>query len=650
MTERRGNYALGSLSRAIWGLHIPGMPQSHLIRPLTAIVDALPYTVVMVDGDGRIDFGNAAWHRSATTQALPCSDGGIGQRYADVVASVVRVGPDDRKRVLDGLDLLLRGEAAAFEHECAVNVLGSPRWFRVLMSVTEDEPGAVIQHLETTHGHRDQEARSVALAQFSAIFETALDGIIIFDDDLRLLVGNPAVARMLGRTEAQISGARISDIMSADNTDTLRRQQRELLLEGTTRGTMRGIRPDGTSVDIEYVARANIIPGRHLAQLRDVTAARQMEQELRQAQKMQALGQLTGGIAHDFNNLLTVVMAETDFLLHPDSPHDRTTRDGLTAIRGVAQRGAEMVRKLMAFGRQGQLHCDAVDLDALVATVTAMVRRVLPDTISVQHERRSGLPKAWVDATATEQMLLNLVNNARDAMQERGGVVRIALREVDQFIGISVTDTGIGMSKDVLGRAFDPFFTTKKVGEGTGLGLAMVYGLIEQMGGRTEVQSDEGVGTTVRLLLPIASTPAIQIPISTNEPSHDVHHGERVLLVEDDDAIRGLAARVLRRAGYQVVEAIDGDSAAEQIEAAAMSTPYAVIVSDIVMPRGGGVRVLDARRRFAPDTPLLWVTGHPGAIDDDGRSKAPSDDPMLQKPWSAADLVLCVRSAIASAV
>lgn len=625
------------------------MPQSHLIRPLTAIVDALPYTVVRVDGDGRIDFANAAWHRSTTAQALPYSDGGIGQRYADVVASVVRVGPDDHRRVLDGLDLLLRGEAAAFEHECAVTVLGSPRWFHVLMSVTEDEPGAVIQHLETTHGHRDQEARSEALAQFSAIFETALDGIIIFDDDLRLLMGNPAVARMLGRTEAQISGARISDIMSADNTDTLRRQQRELLLDGTTRGTMCGIRPDGTSVDIEYVARANIIPGRHLAQLRDVTAARQMEQELRHAQKMQALGQLTGGIAHDFNNLLTVVVAETDFLLHPDGSHDRDMRDGLTAIREAAQRGAELVQKLMAFGRQGQLHCDAVDLDTLVASVTTRMRLELPDTITVQHERRSGLPRAWVDATATEQMLLNLVNNARDALQARGGVIHLALREVDAFICISVTDNGIGMSNDVMGRAFDPFFTTKQVGEGTGLGLAMVYGLIEQMGGRTEVQSDEGVGTTVRLLLPVASTSAMKSPVNTRERTDDGHRGDRVLLVEDDDAIRGLAARVLHRAGYQVVEAIDGDSAAEQIEAAAV-TPYAVIVSDIVMPRGGGVRVLEARRRWAPDTPLLWVTGHPGAIDHDGRSQAPSNDPMLQKPWSAADLVLRVRSAIASAV
>jgi PAS domain S-box-containing protein len=627
------------------------MPQSHLLRPLTAIVDALPYTVVMVDGDGRIDFGNAAWHRSATAQALPFSDGGIGQRYADVLASVVRVGPDDHRRVLDGLDLLLRGEADAFEHECAVNVLGSPRWFRVLMSITDDEPGAVIQHLETTHGHRAQEARSEALAQFGAIFETALDGIIIFDDDMRLLVGNPAVAQMLGRSAEQISGARITDIMSADNADILRHHQRELLLEGTKRGTMRGIRPDGTSVDIEYVARANIVPGRHLAQLRDMTAARDMERELRHAQKMQALGQLTGGIAHDFNNLLTVVVAETDFLLHPDTSHDRATRAGLTEILSVAQRGAEMVRKLMAFGRQGQLRCDAVDLDALVASVTTMVRHVLPHTITVQHERSTGLPKAWADASATEQMLLNLINNARDAMQERGGTIRLALTADDRFVCITVADSGTGMSENILMRAFEPFFTTKKVGEGTGLGLAMVYGLSEQMGGRTEVQSDEGVGTTVRLLLPIATSPAMQIPVVAQHGAEDVVHGDRVLLVEDDDAIRGLAARVLRRAGYRVVEAIDGDSAAELIEAAAArTTPYTVIVSDIVMPRGGGVRVLDARRRFAPDTPLLWVTGHPGAIDDDGHSQAPSNDPMLQKPWSAADLVLRVRSAIATAV
>ena len=626
------------------------MPENRLLRPLMAIVDALPYTVVTVDGSGRVDFGNAAWHRSTTAQALPFADGGVGQFYADVLSSVVHVSADDHRQVLDGLELLLSGQADRFEHECAVNVLGTPRWFRVLMSITEGEPGAVIQHLETTRGHRDQNARAEALAQFSAIFDTALDGILIFDDEMRLVVGNPAAAQILGRTAEQISGALISDIMSAENAEVLGRQHRELMVDGTKRGMMRGIRPDGTSVDIEYVARANIVPGRHLAQLRDMTVTRKLEQELRHGQKMQAIGQLTGGIAHDFNNLLTVIVAESDFLLHPGAIHDQPTRDGLTKILSVARRGADMVRKLMAFGRQGQLHCEAVNLDTLVASVMTMVRHVLPDTIAVHHQRTADLPHAWVDVTATEQMLMNLVNNARDAMQERGGEIRIVLDADERFVRISVTDTGVGMSEEVMVRAFDPFFTTKKVGEGTGLGLAMVYGLSEQMGGRTEVQSQLGVGTTIRLLLPIALAPAIQIPIAALNGTATAADGECVLLVEDDDAIRGLAARVLHRAGYRVTEAIDGDSAAEQIEAAAASsTPYAIIVSDIVMPHGGGVRVLDARRRFAASTPLLWVTGHPGAIGEDGRSQAPSDDPMLQKPWSAAELLLRVQSAIANA-
>jgi PAS domain S-box-containing protein len=626
------------------------MPKNRLLRPLITIVDALPYTVVTVDGNGRIDFGNAAWHRSATAQALPFADGGVGQFNADVLSSVVHVSTEDHHQVLDGLERLLSGQADSFEYECAVNVLGTPRWFRMLMSITEGEPGAVIQHLETTRGHRDQTARTEALAQFSAIFDTALDGIVIFDDEMRLLVGNPAAAQILGRTAEQIAGALMADIMSTENAEVLARQYRELMVDGTKRGMMRGIRPDGTSVDIEYVARANIVPGRHLAQLRDMTVTRTLEQELRHAQKMQAIGQLTGGIAHDFNNLLTVIVAESDFLLYPGTIHDQPTRDGLTKILSVARRGADMVRKLMAFGRQGQLHCEAVDLEALVAAVITMVRHVLPDTIAVHHQRSAGLPHAWVDATATEQMLLNVVNNARDAMQERGGEIRIALDADERFVRISVTDTGVGMSEDVLVRAFEPFFTTKKVGEGTGLGLAMVYGLSEQMGGRTEVESQLDVGTTIRLLLPIAAGSAIQIPVTASDGAATAADGEHVLLVEDDDAIRGLAARVLRRAGYRVTEAIDGESAAEQIEAAAAtSTPYAIIVSDIVMPHGGGVRVQDARRRFAASTPLLWVTGHPGAIGEDGRSQAPSDDPILQKPWSAAELVLRVQSAIAHA-
>ena len=207
-------------------------------------------------------------------------------------------------------------------------------------------------------------------------------------------------------------------------------------------------------------------------------------------------------------------------------------------------------------------------------------------------------------------------------MHEGGGEIRITLGLEDRFPWSNVTDTGSGMSDDVQVRDSEPGVTTMKVAE----------------------------GTTVRRLLPTAAIAVMKRPIAVRAPRTAVPNGASVLLIEDDDALRGLAARVLRGAGYHVTEAIDGESGADRLRGAAeLSVPFAVIVSDIEMPRGGGVRVQEARQRYATETPLLWVTGHPAAIGDDGRSQAPSVDPLLQKPWTAADLLKHVQRATARA-
>jgi len=612
-------------------------------------VDALPFSVLAVDGDATVVYGNMSWRRSATAMQVPLPNTGIGHPYVRVLESVLRVEKSDHEQVARGLADVLAQRVLAFEHESPVILRGVRRWFRVVITAAAGQSGALIQHLETSETHRQLEARVDALAHFKAVFETAIDGIVIFNDDLRFMSGNPAVERMLGRPQEELYFRRLTNVLNAEQADNVRAQHQELLRKGLQRGVFNVTRPDGTTIDIEYVARANFVPGRHVAQLRDITAARQMEGQLRQAQKLQAIGQLAGGIAHDFNNLLTVVVGHADYLLDDVSRLSDDARESMREILRASHRGADMVRKLTAFGRQERLRPEPVQLDSLVLEVTSLLRRLVPETVTVLSSAAPNVPPALVDAAAVQQILFNLATNARDAMHPHGGTLRFAVQSSTDHVTLTVSDTGRGMSEETRARIFEPFFTTKAVGEGTGLGMSMVYGLMEQMHGQILVASRLGEGTQVTMHFPLA----MQTPMhgTAQETSDTIGAGdEEVLLVEDDDAIRELATLILQRSGYQVTQASDGEAAAQYLRdrKATGAPPFALVVSDVVMPNGGGARVLHALQDNALPSRLLWVTGYAGDESGDGQMKAPSNAPVLQKPWTATQLLTAVRTVIDS--
>ncbi len=616
-------------------------------------VNALPFSVLAVDGAATIVYGNDAWRRSATALQVRLPDTGIGHAYIPVLDSVLSVKPSDREQVERGLADVLAQRVLAFEHETPVWLRGVRRWFRVVITGAAGQSGALIQHLETTETHRQLEARVDALAHFKAVFETAIDGIVIFTDDLRFVNGNPAVERMLGRPQDELYDRRLTNVLNAEQAENVRAQHAELLRTGSQRGIFSVTRPDGSVIDLEYVARANFVPGRHVAQLRDITAARQMEGQLRQAQKLQAIGQLAGGIAHDFNNLLTVVVGHADYLLDDVSRLSDDARESMQEILRASHRGADMVRKLTAFSRQERLRLEPVQLESLVLEVTSLLRRLVPETVAVLYSAAPDVPAALVDAAAVQQILFNLATNARDAMPSHGGALRFEVQSHPDHVTLTVSDTGLGMSEETRARIFEPFFTTKAVGEGTGLGMSMVYGLMEQMHGQILVASRPGEGTQVTMHFPLVrqtredGTARDANDAGTPRKTADTT-GEDVLLVEDDDAIRALATRILQRGGYQVTEAGDGDVAARCLHDRKISgaTPFALVVSDVVMPNGGGARVFDALNENALPTRLLWVTGYAGDETGDWRMRAPSDAPVLQKPWTATQLLTAVRSAI----
>jgi nitrogen-specific signal transduction histidine kinase len=386
--------------------------------------------------------------------------------------------------------------------------------------------------------------------------------------------------------------------------------------------------------------------------LRREEAQRVLEEQLRQAQKMEAVGQLAGGIAHDFNNLLTTILTMCQ-MLESELPADAAAQGDLTAIRGAAQRGSELTRKLLAFSRHQRLQLRPVPVEPLVSEFLRMARRVVPEDVEVRAEVEGTDAMVSADPAALEQILMNLVTNARDSMPSGGtltiGVARAVVDAEEartrgegtpgEYVVLSVGDTGVGMDAETRRRLFEPFFTTKPVGQGTGLGMPMVYGLVKDHGGFVDVASAVGRGTTIRVYVPTGPR-APEAAAATPELRGG---SETILLVEDDEALRRAGTRVLRKYGYTVITASDGVEALSIMRRGG-KTPD-LIVSDVVMPRTSGPQFLQALHAAGLSPRILFTSGYT-ARDVHDRMPLEPDLPFLAKPWSITDLLRRVREVL----
>ena len=392
----------------------------------------------------------------------------------------------------------------------------------------------------------------------------------------------------------------------------------------------------------------------------DITEQRRTQGALAQAQKMEAIGQLTGGLAHDFNNMLTVVMGNLQGLVEALGDHPAVAEYVEPAL-AAAEGGAGLIRRLLAFSRQQPIAPVVVEVNELVLDMARMIRRSLPSTITVSTASRDVDLRALVDPNQLESALLNLALNARDAMPN-GGELRIecsleciegaAAADLELppgcYVQITVADNGTGMDGATLARVFEPFFTTKKFGLGSGLGMAMVYGFIKQSGGGVRIRSRQAVGTTVSLLLPQAPR-AAAAPAGAGEPAWLASgarlrplEGRLVLLVEDDDKVRDVVRKQLSALGCAVLEAESGHEAADMVE----NIPaIAIVLSDIVMPGGMDGRAL-ARfvRRFRPELPVVLMSGY---ADKAATGLEDSALPVLAKPFTQELLLEALHAAIA---
>ncbi|MBS0297593.1 MAG: response regulator [Proteobacteria bacterium] len=355
------------------------------------------------------------------------------------------------------------------------------------------------------------------------------------------------------------------------------------------------------------------------AQLREELARReQVEAALRQSQKMEAIGHLTGGIAHDFNNMLTGVIGSIDLVRRRMATGRFEGLDRyMQAAWTSAQRAASLTQRLLAFSRRQSLDARPLSVNDLVQDLAELLERSINERITLKLEPGEGLPAAVADANQLESALLNLVINARDAMPD-GGTLTVSTRMVEitgeeatpdlapgRYVAVTVADTGVGMEPSVAEQVFEPFFTTKPTGQGTGLGLSMVYGFARQSGGTARLRSRVGEGTAVEILLPVSDvTPdADAAPL---EPAPD-GQGQQVLLVEDDDAVRLLVSSVLDELGYAVIEVADPRLAAPILES---DRPVDLMVSDVGLPGMNGRQLAEIARRHRPDLPILFVTGY----------------------------------------
>ncbi|MGO8997866.1 MAG: PAS domain S-box protein [Polyangiaceae bacterium] len=504
---------------------------------------------------------------------------------------------------------------------------------------------------------QSEDALRASEARYHALFDNAPFSIFLFDyETLRFLAVNEAAIRHYGYSRDEFLTMTLGDIRPREDVPALMAGIARLSAGTTIAGTWKHRKKDGSVIDVEITVQKFDLGGKRcgLAVAVDISERKRMEEQVRQAQKMDAIGSLAGGIAHDFNNLLSVILSYSS-MLADDLKAEDPMRGDLEEISAAGTRAAVLTRQLLAFGRQQILQPRTIDLNGVIEGSVKMLRRVVGEDIELTVTR-GAIGKVSADPGQVEQVLMNLVVNARDAMP-KGGKLTIETANVQldsiyaashagvepgAFVMFAVTDTGSGMDAETRARIFEPFFTTKEVGKGTGLGLSTVFGIVRQSGGHVWVYSELGHGTTFKVYFPQAGLGGEVAREVVHEPQTR-RGSETVLLVEDEAPVRALVCAILERSGYHVLEAQNGGDAlllCEQHKAT-----IHLLLTDVVMPRMSGRKLAERLRPLRPDMKVLYMSGYTddavvrhGVLD--------SDVAFLQKPVTPETLTRKLREVL----
>lgn len=572
--------------------------------------------------------------------------------------------PDDLSESYARREPLLAGKSDYFEMEKRyLHKDGRVLWALTNVSVIRDSQGHPRQYVgqvqDITERKRDALALQTSERRFRALIENSNDAVLLRNSDGVIEYASPSVERVLGHSPDELTGIAPISLIHPDEAQDYQAKFEECLANpGRVFMDEHRLRQkDGTWRWIE-VTRVNLLDdtsvGAVVDNLRDVTMRKRLEEQFRQAQKMQAVGRLAGGVAHDFNNLLTIILGYSELVAEGLGSGD-PLRDLVEQISSAGERASLLTRQLLAFSRKQVLQPVIVDLNLLVTEMERMLRRLIGEDVDLTVTITPELWRVKGDNGQMEQVLMNLAINARDAMAN-GGKLTIETSNVEldelyvsthhearagEYVRLAVSDTGCGMDAAILAQVFEPFFTTK--GEkGTGLGLATVYGIVKQSGGHIEVYSEVGLGTTFKVYLPRDRQESLADQ-SRILPKTVPHGNETILLTEDEDAVRTLTRLVLQRSGYRVLEARHGEEALRLC--AACDDAIHLLVTDVVMPNMSGRQVAERLLTLRPDMKVLFVSGY---TDDAIVRHGVLDAEMhfLQKPFTADGLAQKVREVL----
>lgn len=534
---------------------------------------------------------------------------------------------------------------------------GTERWFveKCIPVRVAGEPLFMLVRTETTHQRRTESALRASEERYRVLFESNPDPVLVYcPSSLEFLAANAAAERLYGWSREELVGKSWLDLHPPDERDAARRRVDELLSPRPPeqRSVVTQVRRDGQRLRAEIVDNPIQYRGgsARICVVRDVTEREQLEAQLRHAQKMEAIGVLAGGVAHDFNNLLSVIASFASAARDALPPGGEYVED-LGHVLDAARRGSELTKQLLVFSKRQLLTLERVDLAEIVVGFAGMLQRLVGRDIVLEVVQAHAPLPLVADRTQLEQVILNLVMNARQAMP-KGGVVTITASRLEAdagfvaespwarpgtFAELRVTDRGCGMDRETAEHAFEPFFTTKA--EGTGLGLAVVHGIVQQHAGLISMQTAPGEGTTFRVLFPLALG-AADVPAARLEAAAPCG-GERLLVAEDEAQLRDITERGLSRLGFSVVAARDGEDALDQFERAPQD--FDLVVLDVVMPKLGGPEAWARMRARRPDLKALFVTGY--APEQAGLSELVGQPGLglLRKPFTTGELAERVR-------
>jgi PAS domain S-box-containing protein len=516
--------------------------------------------------------------------------------------------------------------------------------------------------LDISEQKRKEELLQKSDSKFRTIFERVAVGIALVSIDGQLMESNPALREMLGYGEEELRHRVFNEFSYTEDAAIDVDLDQELIAGKRDHYQIekRFVRKDGGMVWCQL--NVSLVRGREkehpftIVMLEDITERKRLETQFFQSQKMETIGRLAGGIAHDFNNLLTVIKGYTQLSLN-QIQKGHPCRENIEEIKGAAERAAELTNQLLTFSRRQILDMKVLDLNTIVSGLEKMMARIIGEDIEMFTVLDDRLGKVKTDPSQIEQVILNLVVNARDAMPAGGKLAietaNVVLDETyvrahvgvtpGNYVMLSVSDTGCGMSPEIKELIFEPFFTTKEEGKGTGLGLSTIYGIVRQSGGNIWVYSELGRGTTFKIYLPRIEEEAGALPVQ-DDTDHLPKGSETVLLVEDDPSLRALAARVLRYQGYKVLEATNGHEAIGTARENLQERIH-LLLTDVVMPHMGGRELVKRMKTLHSEIRVLFISGYTDHAIIYHAGLKPGT-PFLQKPFSPTALAKKVREVL----